>query len=140
MRDTEPSTEQPPSRCLQQEEKPAISKTSSREALSTRQIQVVLKCLVPGNIRTLTPKFFIAYVTILNIDKFNILGVVREWPFNVTGVIQLGSQTRSFVCSAANPAHASHIPLGVSAEDQAILLHGRSGKTSSAQGKKGPSQ
>lgn len=74
------------------------------------------------------------YVTILNVEESNILGFVREWPFDISGVTQLNSQTYNFDCNTVSPAHASsRLHQGISAVDQGILLHHRSGKTSSVQ-------
>lgn len=71
---------------------------------------------------------------ILNLEELNILGFVREWPFNITGVTQIDTQTYSFDCNAVGSALApSRLHLGISAVNQGILLHKKSGNISSAQ-------
>lgn len=53
-----------------------------------------------------TKVFSFLYVTILNVEEVNILGFVREWPFDITDVTQFETQTYNFDCYAASPAHA----------------------------------
>ena len=85
-----------------------------------------------------TKVFNFLYVTILLVEEWSIPGFVGEWPFNITGVTQLDSQTYNFDCNAASPAHgSSRLHLGISAADQGTLLHNRSGKTSSVKCRRG---
>lgn len=65
-----------------------------------------------------TKVFHLLYVTVLNVEESNVFGFIREWPFSITGVTQLNSQTYNSDCSAASPAHASSsLHLGISAVD-----------------------
>lgn len=73
---------------------------------------------------------------ILNLEELNILGFVREWPFNITGVTQIDTQTYSFDCNAVGSALAPSrgaLHLGISAVNHGILLNKKSGNISSAQ-------